>query len=353
MESVRRKKVINNTPSNVRFKDRINNRYGPGFNLNIRKLENLYIKLAHVICSYNFLHTAKIYGVVPKGLQIKLPYDSYKAKAIINRTMRALLNERLNFQRFLKYKLIKEISDLQQFIGRILQPDDYSNILKSITNKHKNLMISISNKHKIKLNKLTNDDLKCHSNSLVDNQRKTVFNFSNVQLGETEISVLNKGLSFALNNKTSPLLDFISSVEYSIHNLPVEDQNEFRCRVNMALKKKSNNKSNITQAEWKAIKNLRENTELTIRKADKGGGIVLLNTVDYDDKMKDILNSDEYVPLNKDPTSNIERKVYKCLVNYKEFIPAKTRTQLTPHFSKYLTNMVYQKYIKRIFHSGP
>lgn len=51
-------------------------------------------------------------------------------------------------------------------------------------------------------------------------------------------------------------------------------------------------------------------------------------------KMYNILNSDEYSLLNKEPTSQIERTVYTGLEKNKHLIPAKTSIQLTPHFFK-------------------
>ena len=58
----------------------------------------------------------------------------------------------------------------------------------------------------------------------------------------------------------------------------------------------------------------------------------MLNTSDYDTKMGDILKLNKYISLNKNPNSQIVRKVYnKWLVKYKEYIPSKTKMQLMSH----------------------
>ena len=61
--------------------------------------------------------------------------------------------------------------------------------------------------------------------------------------------------------------------------------------------------------EWQPVKELRENIELSIKKVDKGGQIILLNTsYYYDRKIGDIVKMNECISLNKNHTSQIERK---------------------------------------------
>lgn len=78
----------NNPPSNNSFNNRINTQYRPGYNWNIRKLEKLYIQLAHAVCKFNFLTTIKAHGIVPKGHCIKAPYACYKANTITDWALR-------------------------------------------------------------------------------------------------------------------------------------------------------------------------------------------------------------------------------------------------------------------------
>lgn len=60
------------------------------------------------------------------------------------------------------------------------------------------------------------------------------------------MNVLIKGLHFALRNKELPVVDNIPFLKSSIRNLPEEERNEFRCKVDMVLSKKSNIKSNAS-----------------------------------------------------------------------------------------------------------
>ena len=82
--------------------------------------------------------------------------------------------------------------------------------------------------------------------------------------------------------------------------------------------------------EWQAVKELWENKELSIRKVDKGGKIILLNTSDYNDrKIGDIVKLNECILLNKNHTSQIERMDQKCLVTYKMCVPCKMAYHVT------------------------
>jgi predicted GIY-YIG superfamily endonuclease len=323
----------NDTPSIISFKNRINNRYGPGFNVNIRKFENLHTHLAHAICNFRFLSTVKAYGIIPKGLRIKLNFFSNKADSIIKHAMMSLVNERLHFHRYRKYKLIRELNELKNFLINNMEFSDFSKIYNSILKKQYKLMRLIKDKHDCKLSKLLEEE-KYNKSTYSSKPSMPVHNLSKFALTQTQSDVLGKGLNFALCNREVPILDIIASVETGIKDLSEEEKNEVRCMVNLELGKKRNIQPNITQQEYNALKDLRQNKELTIRKADKGGGIVLLDSDDYDTKMQDILASDDYSLLNKDPTSQIERKVYKTLVKYKHLIPDKVRTRLTPHYSK-------------------
>ena len=55
-----------------------------------------------------------------------------------------------------------------------------------------------------------------------------------------------------------------------------------------------------------------------ILKADKGNATVIINKADYKNKViKDILLSDTYSRLKRDPTPSIERKVTQQLLTLK------------------------------------
>ena len=79
----------------------------------------------------------------------------------------------------------------------------------------------------------------------------------------------------------------------------------------------------MTKECFQAIKSLRTNEEILIIKLDKGGGVVILNKNDYNDKMKTILNdTTKFLDLgpvtNKDNTAKIESRIQRQLLQVRK-----------------------------------
>ncbi|XP_075440533.1 uncharacterized protein LOC142485404 [Ascaphus truei] len=79
-------------------------------------------------------------------------------------------------------------------------------------------------------------------------------------------------------------------------------EQEFRHICNSAsIKKRS--RSNMTASESLSIKNLRTNTDIVVREADKGGGVVIQDKKDYCLEAERLLSDPKsYKKLKKDPT---------------------------------------------------
>ena len=67
---------------------------------------------------------------------------------------------------------------------------------------------------------------------------------------------------------------------------------------------------NLSKHEREALKNIKDNENIVVVKADKGNTIVIMNKVDYIKKMNDILQDEsKFTPLKKDQTKTFERKL--------------------------------------------
>lgn len=65
----------------------------------------------------------------------------------------------------------------------------------------------------------------------------------------------------------------------------------------------------MTKEERKSLKQLSENKDIVIRQADKGGGIILQNYIDYNAEAMNILSDQEYYHIiKKDPFIQLEKK---------------------------------------------
>jgi hypothetical protein len=69
--------------------------------------------------------------------------------------------------------------------------------------------------------------------------------------------------------------------------------------------------SNMTQEERDGIDLLSKNPEITIKKADKGSAIVVMNTVDYIAEANRQLNDkNSYINLPSDPTESVCKEIH-------------------------------------------
>lgn len=59
----------------------------------------------------------------------------------------------------------------------------------------------------------------------------------------------------------------------------------------MVLSRPVKQNLNVTVNELNALRDIIRGKEITIRKADKGGGIVIMDTADYSQKMGELLKS--------------------------------------------------------------
>ena len=76
---------------------------------------------------------------------------------------------------------------------------------------------------------------------------------------------------------------------------------------------------------------LKQKGDIVILPADKGNATVVLDKIQYEEKMRTLLENAVYHKISKDPTGYIERKIFKelrelkCKQELDETIFAKTR----------------------------
>ena len=191
-----------------------------------------------------------------------------------------------------------------------------------------------------------------NKSKLLDNN---ITNLSDVVLTSYQKSVLNKGLTFVpshsrINFKTTnkEILNFERKLQLHYYfnsnnknkgnnygKVPNNNNNILQSNSNFwpkilnpqitqfcnILKSKiiklHNNKykPNLTPKEILALKELRSNSNMVIKKGDKGAGIVILNTVDYINKINiQLQDSNTYTTLTEDTSSIIKKGADKLLL---------------------------------------
>ena len=121
-------------------------------------------------------------------------------------------------------------------------------------------------------------------------------------------TLLQKCLNYAVTPRSIPIEDILAGVEKAVQSLLVEMAEEARQETMRIIKSSSRPRDNLTRTETAALKTLKKNTNLTILPADKGNATVILNTIDYKQKITSLLEDPSYRRLARDPTDSIEWK---------------------------------------------
>ncbi|CAN2391269.1 hypothetical protein PRIEUP_LOCUS1308, partial [Pristimantis euphronides] len=87
--------------------------------------------------------------------------------------------------------------------------------------------------------------------------------------------------------------------------------------TNLFQKKKYDNPNrhyNLSSSQWQALRDLASNPDIVIRSADKGGGIVIMDSFYYHQESLNILgDSNYYLKLPNDPTNDYLKELYELL----------------------------------------
>ena len=108
-------------------------------------------------------------------------------------------------------------------------------------------------------------------------------------------------MNSALVPKSSAIEDIIQGTEPTLRCLDKSTGDEIRLQIHQALRNHKSAKPNISRQDRSAIKSLRQDKSIHILRADKGNATVVMDKTEYDRKVADILNTDCYQELRKDP----------------------------------------------------
>ena len=100
--------------------------------------------------------------------------------------------------------------------------------------------------------------------------------------------------------------------------------------------------------EWIAINTLRNNKNIVIKPADKGGNIVIMNKEDYiQEGLRQLLDHNFYEVLEEDPTQNYNNQIYQILQQAANLniIDDKMKKHYITKCLESPTSTCYQKYI--------
>ena len=191
-----------------------------------------------------------------------------------------------------------------------------------------------------------------------------IFNLSNLTLNEHQINVLKKGLKFTPTPKRNVhelkrdieqftrklrLVEFFSEEENSNDTSLVKNKSNFHpprdrdktldtvCDFlnKQNFEKNTKRKANISKNEEAGINLLKNNNEIIIKEADKGGAVVIMNKNHYKKMVMDHLNDKKtYKKVTKSCDNNTMTELKRLTEKFKN--------ELTQQEIKYLTNFSFK-----------
>ena len=160
---------------------------------------------------------------------------------------------------------------------------------------------------------------------------KIIFNYSSRNLSDTEIQLLSRGLKFCLPPKkvNKNVVKCSFEMLYREINKATSSSYENKDRFKTTLKELSysyiydydfsKQKKILSNEEWSALNDLRNDPTIIITKPDKGNGVVIVDAKDYITKMSNIISdSSKFKKINEDPTKRRETKLQNYLSKLKK-----------------------------------
>ena len=123
-------------------------------------------------------------------------------------------------------------------------------------------------------------------------------------------------LNFAPAPRRIPVRDIVAAVEGGLSRIGSAEAQLARTRITGCLAKARPPPTNLSPAEQKAIRSLKQAEDIIITPADKGNATVVMDRTTYDGKIRTLLaDADTYKALPRDPTPALERKMNALLLS--------------------------------------
>ena len=261
------------------------------------------------------------------GESVKTCVKGEAANNIIHRTQRALMNVRIKEINF-KIRTFKGlIADLNEELFTSLPSDMHTEVTNWVTHAHnaewekcrtrqQTKFARLIATHKPPTDRTRIPIVDVDEQETRDIKDRWVINKSDRTLNQHELSILQRGLNFAVSPTAQPVNDMITAIESAckIIGPDTEEATHLRSECVNILKRHKLPPSNITKEEREALQTLKKDSSVMILPADKGRATVILNTADYKTKCQDLLKDERtYKQLKKDPTNIYRTKLINLL----------------------------------------
>ena len=156
---------------------------------------------------------------------------------------------------------------------------------------------------------------------------------SSYELLEQERSLLSKGLNFGLKRKINPVnnkiemekLFYCINEKERLGKVTVTDSEHLKVRLkHFSIRRSTEGHSgiNLTRDDHKALKSLKNNSSIVIQRPDKGGGTVIMNSTDYNEKLAALIgDANKFQVCSPKQSDVVKAKLNQIANKYKSDCP--------------------------------
>ncbi|GJQ79358.1 hypothetical protein Trydic_g16219 [Trypoxylus dichotomus] len=259
------------------------------FNSVVRRFGDLRKKKVQLLTNLAFLFRCRDQKVTPKYLQSKRNIGGAKAARIYKRAEEALLREQIQSTRRRLDQNANTLYRLHLQLAATFSYHDGQKVDTITENTAENLNKHLVEKKNAKFQRIDN------TKQYKLDPSRTVVNLTDEILPPEVISIFEKGGNFSVTPKSIPKEGIIAN-RGSRNQTPAYDRGRrgsFR--------------------QWKALKQLKQDKSLTIIQADTGNTTVIIDTEEYKQKIKMLLEPPTYVTCHRNPTSSVLRETKRLV----------------------------------------
>ena len=302
----------------------VTRKYGQDIVKIARKLEDLLTKHQKNGLDIKFIKTCKRENLTPTFATVNLAikHGTMQLKKKIVGTI-ITMN--------LKKQILETSSQLKMCLSNII----YITVLHQISKAIKSKIEAVSVRRLKKLEKLCllQNNVSPRKNNLVY-LIHTISNMSSYRITHGEERALSFALGHHIPSKTDPHLiytefeSYFQSIKHKITNLPETQISHLKTKLRNACEQYSN--INVPNKEREIIIKLKKNQNIMLLRQDKGRGIVIIDTNRYTNTCLNILYTEQFQKLDRDPTKPIERRIQRAVRKIKSHLSNQEYIRIYP-----------------------
>jgi hypothetical protein len=221
-------------------------------------MENLREKIQRRVADLEFLKNCRDNKVLPKFARIEHRMKNKGNNATFHRLGLSIIKNEIKKTRSTLDYLSKTVLNLHLKLACFISPELWKTVDALASLKAEKECHVVHARHKKKMDILLNNNVRTNIGTNKDNKPANikVVNLSSHTLDIVEMSILEKGLNFAISPTSVPVDNLICCIEESIKNLTDEDKGQVRQDCAFILRKSNPQGATSTKRKGEPLQTL-------------------------------------------------------------------------------------------------